>query len=117
LKVWQASFVVAMEVFELSKRFPREELYSLTDQIRRSSRAVTSNISEAWEKRRYEASFIAKLCDASAEAAESQTWLAYASACSYVSEDETAGLSSKYDKIIHTLEAMRFHASEWSNPF
>ncbi|MGI9581877.1 four helix bundle protein [Chryseobacterium sp. RRHN12] len=75
LKVYQQSFETAQLIYELSKSFPKEELYSLTDQIRRSSRSVTANISEAWGKRKYEKSFIAKLTDSEGEARETQTWL------------------------------------------
>ncbi|WPO90592.1 four helix bundle protein [Chryseobacterium sp. HR92] len=78
LKVFQKSFEAAQLIYELSKSFPKEELYSLTDQIRRSSRSVTANISEAWGKRKYEKSFIAKLTDSEGEARETQTWLQFA---------------------------------------
>jgi four helix bundle protein len=73
LEVYKKAFAAAMRIFELSKSFLKEEMYSLTDQIRRSSRSVGSNIAEAWRKRRYEAAFIAKLSDAEGEAAETQT--------------------------------------------
>ncbi len=78
LEVYQMSFALAMQIFEESKRFPMEERYSLTDQIRRSSRSVCANLAEAWRKRRYENAFIAKLSDSEAEAAETQVWLAFA---------------------------------------
>lgn len=81
LKVYQKSFDVAMQIFELSKTFPKEETYSLTDQIRRSSRSVAANISEAWGRRKYEKSFVAKLTDSEGEARESQTWLQFLFAC------------------------------------
>lgn len=73
LEVYRRAFDTAMQIFEVSKKFPREETYSLTDQIRRSSRSVCANLAEAWRKRRYEAAFIAKLSDVEAEAAETQT--------------------------------------------
>ncbi len=73
-----------MEVFELSKKFPKEERYSLTDQIRRSSRSVSGNIAEAWRKRRYPKSFVAKLSDSDGESAETQVWLDYALDCKYI---------------------------------
>ena len=73
LEVFQRAFETAMRIFECTKRFPREEMFSLTDQIRRSSRSVAANITEAWRKRRYQAAFISKLNDAEAEAAETQT--------------------------------------------
>jgi len=75
LEVYRLAFDAAMEVFEVSKTFPKEERYSLTDQMRRSSRSVCSNLAEAWRKRRYEAAFVLKLNDSEAEAAETQTWL------------------------------------------
>jgi four helix bundle protein len=93
LNVYQMAFEAAMRIFELTKSFPKEETYSLTDQIRRSSRSVCSNIAEAWRKRRYEAAFVSKLNDAEAEAAETQTWLEFSAKCGYLdaaemSEDE-----------------------------
>ena len=78
LEVYQIAFGAAMEIFECSKKFPVEERYSLTDQIRRSSRSVCANLAEAWRKRRYEAAFVAKLNDCESEAAETQTWLKFA---------------------------------------
>ena len=83
LDVYRMAFETAMRIFELSKQFPREERYSLTDQIRRSSRSVCSNIAEAWRKRRYQAAFVSKLSDAESEAAETQTWIRFAVACGY----------------------------------
>jgi four helix bundle protein len=78
LDVYRNAFDAAMEIFHASKAFPKEETYSLTDQMRRSSRSVCANLAEAWRKRRYEAAFISKLCDAEAEAAETQVWLEFA---------------------------------------
>ena len=78
------AFDAAMQIFELSKKFPVEEKYSLTDQIRRSSRSVCANLAEAWRKRRYKAAFIAKLSDGEAEAAETQTWIELAVKCNYI---------------------------------
>ena len=77
LEVYQLAFAAAMEIFELSKKFPVEERYSLTDQIRRSSRSVCANLAEAWRKRRYKAAFIAKLSDCESEAAETQVWIEF----------------------------------------
>src|SRR5690348_15134179 len=88
LRVWQNAMDLAMLVFELSKRFPVEERYSLTDQIRRASRSVASNIAEAWRKRRYPAAFIAKLSDSESEAAETQTWTEFARRCGYLSDEQ-----------------------------
>ena len=87
LEVYKLAFHAAMKIFELSKAFPREEVYSLTDQIRRSSRAVCSNLAEAWRKRRYEAAFVSKLNDSESEAAETQSWIRFAVECGYCSEE------------------------------
>jgi len=87
LEVYQMAFKVAMQIFDESKSFPIEERYSLTDQVRRSSRSVCANLAEGWRKRRYEASFLSKLSDAEAEAAESQVWLEFASQCGYLKEE------------------------------
>lgn len=84
LEVYNLAFDLAMEVFELSKIFPKEGKYSLTDQIRRSSRSVCSNIAEAFRKRRYPKSFVSKLSDSETEATETQTWLEFANACEYL---------------------------------
>src|SRR5207249_768741 len=97
LDIYQRAFGTAMEVFELSKAFPKEETYSLTDQIRRSSRSVSANIAEAWRKRRYEAAFISKLNDAETEAAETQVWLEFAVSCGYLSSDIGQELHQTYD--------------------
>jgi four helix bundle protein len=88
LEVYQLAFDLAMKIFELSKSFPKEERYSLTDQVRRSSRSVCTNIVEAWRKRRYRASFLSKLNDAEAEGAETQAWLDFAVACGYLEPKE-----------------------------
>ena len=82
LDVYKLAFETAIEIFKISKNFPKEETYSLTDQVRRSSRAVCTNLSELWRKRRYKAVFLNKLSDAAQEAAETQTWLEFALACS-----------------------------------
>ena len=87
LKVYKKAYALAMEIFNISKRWPAEEKYSLTDQIRRSSRSVCSNLREAWAKRRYEAHFISKLTDADGENSETDTWLDFAKDCGYLSEE------------------------------
>src|SRR6476469_8524557 len=92
LEVYQKGFDAAMQIFELSKSFPKEETYSLTDQIRRSSRSVCANLAEAWRKRRYEKAFISKLSDSESEAAETQVWLEFATKCGYLQRDDAAGL-------------------------
>src|SRR6476619_2848607 len=87
LDVYGSAFDVAMTIFELSKGFPKEETYSLTDQMRRSSRSVCANLAEAWRKRRYEAAFVAKLSDSESEAAETQVWLQFAVESGYLDRD------------------------------
>src|SRR4051794_33703075 len=83
-RVYQGAFSAAAEIFQVTKRFPSEERYSLIDQIRRSSRSVCANNAEAWQKRRYPAAFVSKLCDADGEAAETNFWLAAALDCGYI---------------------------------
>jgi four helix bundle protein len=102
LNVYQMAFEAAMRIFELTKSFPKEETYSLTDQIRRSSRSVCSNIAEAWRKRRYEAAFVSKLNDAEAEAAETQTWLEFSGRCNYRDAAVGRELYTTYDNIPST---------------
>ncbi len=87
LLAYKKSFDLAMEIFQLSKSFPKEETYSLTDQIRRSSRSVSVNISESFRKRRYPNHFISKLTDSDAENSETQTWLEFALHCNYISKE------------------------------
>ena len=106
LEVYQLAFNTAMEIFEISKRFPREEKYSLTDQIRRSSRSICTNLSEAWRKRRYKAVFINKISDAAQEAAETQTWLEFALKCNYISEEIFKRLDERYEHIYAMLNTM-----------
>ncbi|MCK4918049.1 MAG: four helix bundle protein [Candidatus Omnitrophica bacterium] len=103
LNVYQLAFKSAMKIFEISKKFPKEEMYSLTDQIRRSSRSVCSNISEGWRKRRYSAVFINKLSDSSQEAAETQTWLEFALGCKYIDNRIFKELDEKYEHIFAML--------------
>ena len=114
LKVYQLSFEAGMDVFELSKRFPNEEKFSLTDQIRRSSRSVSSNIAEAWRKRRYPKSFISKLSDSEGEAAETQVWLNYALACKYIDVEKHDNLYDKYDHIISMIVKMIIKPENWA---
>jgi four helix bundle protein len=100
----------------LSKKFPREEVYSLTDQMRRSSRSVCANLAETWRKRRYEAAFISKLNDAEAEAAETQTWLEFAVRCEYLNPEVGRRLAKIYDEVIAMLVAMINASSSWVLP-
>jgi four helix bundle protein len=113
LKVYQKSFETAMIIYELSKSFPKEELYSLTDQIRRFSRSISANISEAWGKRKYEKSFIAKLTDSEGEARETQTWLQFALACNYINEEQFNNLNIHYNQIIGMLVNMMSQSAKW----
>ena len=109
LEVYGKAIDAAMDLFKLSKTFPKEETYSLTDQIRRSSRSVCANLAEAWRKRRYEAAFIAKLNDCEAEAAETQTWIEFSVNCGYIDRDIAAKLYKTYDEIIGTFVGMINH--------
>lgn len=113
LKVFQKSFNVAMQIFELSKTFPKEETYSLKDQIRRSSRSVSANISEAWGKRKYEKSFVAKLTDYEGEARETQTWLQFSLACDYINEEQFNNLNNQYNEVIGMLVTMMSQSNKW----
>jgi four helix bundle protein len=123
LEAYRMAFEAAMRVFALSKGFPRAEVYSLTDQMRRSSRAVCSNIAEAWRKRRYEAAFVSKLNDAEAEAAalrlrsgcfaKTQTWLRFATECRYLAPEVSAELHQTYDYIIGKLVNMIVNPTPW----
>lgn len=113
LHVWQEAFRLAQCVFELTRPFPREERYSLTDQVRRSSRSVTANLAEAWIKRRYKAVFILKLNDAMAEAAETQTWLETAHACGYLDQRTFETLYQDYHNLIGKLVNMSRKADDW----
>ena len=114
LRVFKLSFEAGMDIFKMTKSFPKEELYSLTDQIRRSSRSVSGNIAEAFRKRRYPKAFVAKLSDSEGEAAETQVWLDYALACNYIDKEKYAGLNDKYDHIIAMLVNMSNKPENWS---
>ena len=114
LDVYQMSFDTAMEIFEISKNFPNDEKISLTDQIRRSSRSVSTNIAEAFRKRRYPKAFIAKLSDTEGEAAETQVWLDFALACKYISEEIHEPLYIKCDQIIGKIVNMIIKPENWS---
>ena len=113
LRVYQRSFEMAMEIFQVSKQWPKSEQYSLTDQIRRSSRSVCSNISEAWFKRTYPKHFTSKLSDATSEAAESITWLHFAERCGYINRETMNSLESTYRQIIGGLVKMIRQPKKW----
>lgn len=114
LRVYQAAMDAAMAIFELSKGFPADEKYSLTDQIRRSSRSVCANIAEAWRKRRYAAHFRSKLSDAETEADETRVWLEFIQRCRYLPADEVAKLDEAYDKILGQLVRMTSDPDNWT---
>lgn len=113
LRVYRLAFESAMEIFELGRKFPSEEKFSLTDQIRRSSRSVCANLAEAWRKRRYEAAFISKLSDSDGEAAETEVHLAFAVRCGYLPPDQHAALMDHYDHVCGQLRKMMDDAPSW----
>src|SRR2546426_1574829 len=106
LKVFQLAYSLAMEIFHLSKTFPREELYSLTDQIRRSSRSVAANIAEGFRKRRYPNHFVSKLTDCDAEGSETQVWIDLAFDCGYLLRENHAHLTEGYEEVGKMLFGM-----------
>jgi len=106
LKVYQAAYALAMEVFGISKTWPAEERYSLTDQIRRSSRSVCSNLREAWAKRRYTAHFVSKLTDADGENSETDSWLDFAKDCAYLSCEDHRRLTGQAEEVGAMLGSM-----------
>jgi len=114
LEVYQLAFDAAMRVFDLSRSFPVEERYSLTDQIRRSSRSVCTNLAEAWRKRRYEAAFISKLSDSEGEAAETQVWLQFAAKCGYLEHETARELYRVCDDILGKLVQMSSNPEQWT---
>jgi four helix bundle protein len=113
LDLYKRAKAAAIKIFEASKRFPADEKYSLTDQIRRSSRAVAANLSEAWRRRPYPASFVSRLNDAEAEAGETQTWVEFAVSCHYLGAEEAADAWREYDEIIAQLVAMANNPDLW----
>jgi four helix bundle protein len=118
LEMYQTAFESAMKIFQNSKSFPKEERYSLTDQVRRSSRSVCANLAEAWRKRRYEASFLSKLNDTEAEGAETQVWLEFAVQCGYLEAGAGAGgeLSAPYDNILGKIVSLINNPQPWLLP-
>ena len=114
LLVYKKAIDAAMRIFEISKAFPKEETYSLTDQIRRSSRSVAANIAEVWRKRRYTAAMISKLNDAEGEAAETQTWLEVANRCGYINRETAKELYLEYDEILAMLVSMENNPGKWT---
>ena len=106
LRVYQKAYALAMEIFRLSKEWPSEEKFSLTDQIRRSSRSVCANLREAWAKRRYQAHFVSKLTDSDGENSETDTWLDFAKDCGYISIEDHGRLTTDCKKVGAMLGAM-----------
>ena len=106
LKVFQVAYSLAMDIFALTKSFPRDERYSLTDQMRRSSRSVAANIAEGFRKRQYPSMFVSKLADADAETTETQVWLNFARDCGYLQLDQHNELSSRYEEVGKMLGSM-----------
>jgi len=114
LNVYQIAFKTSMEIFNITKTFPKDEVFSLTSQIRRSSRSVSANIAEAFRKRRYEKAFVAKLSDSEAESAETQVWLDYSLECGYISKESHSNLNNDYENIIGKIVNMINHPEKWS---
>jgi four helix bundle protein len=114
LKVFQLAYQLAMRIFSESKRFPPEERFSLTDQMRRASRSVTSNIAEAYRKRQYPNAFVSKLADADGECAETQVWIDYSRDCGYWSSDLGAQLTAGYEEVGRMLGGMIAHPDKFA---
>jgi len=113
LRVYQNAMEAAMEIFELTKGFPPEERYSMVDQMRRSSRSVCTNIAEAWRKRRYRATFIAKLSDSESEACETEVWIQFAVRCRYLDALGAEKLTDTYEQIMAQLVKMIEESNKW----
>lgn len=114
LNVYRLSFQNAMKIYRLTKSFPKEETYSLTDQIRRSSRSVCSNAAEAFRRRKYPNTFVCKLNESEAEAAETQNWLDFALECNYIDIDTHRMIDNEYENIIGMLVSMQKHPEKWA---
>ena len=106
LRVFQLAYQLALDIFEVTKLFPKDEKYALTDQIRRSSRSIPANLAEAWKKRRYEKAFVSKLVDCAGEAGETEVWLNFSKDFGYLGEDRYQELMDKYDEINRMLYGM-----------
>jgi four helix bundle protein len=116
LEVYKLSRQLSKDIFEVSKKFPKEEMYSLTDQIRRSSRSVGAQIAEAWAKRKYEKHFVSKLTDADGEQLETQHWVETAQDCSYISADLANNFLNQYASIGKMLNSMINKSDSFCNP-
>ena len=113
LDVYKLAFDAAMKIFEITNLFPKEEKYSLTDQIRRSSRSVCANLAEAFRKRKYPKAFVSKLSDCEGEAAETQVWLDFSLECKYIGQQIFQELFQKYDQILGKLVNMALQPEKW----
>lgn len=116
LESYRKAFEASMQLFEHSKKFPKEEIYSLTDQIRRSSRSVCANLAEAWRRRRYRAAFVNKLNESESEAAETQTWIEFAVRCHYLDRESAQSLYREYEEVLRLLVAMIRNPDAWLLP-
>jgi four helix bundle protein len=114
LKVFQLAYKLAMQIYLESKRFPKEETYSMTDQIHRSSRSVTTNIAEGYRKRQYRNAFVSKLADADGECTETQVWIDFARDCGYWSADLATQLTAGYEEICRMLGSMIAHPEKFA---
>ncbi len=113
LEVYKKAFDLQQKIFELSKTFPREEQYSLTDQIRRSSRSIGANLAEAWKKRKYPAHFVSKLTDSDCEQAETVHWLNTAFACGYITKDIYGEFVLNCERIGRMIGVMIRDVDKW----
>ena len=117
LDVYKAAFALQQDVFNITKTFPKEEIFSLTDQIRRSSRSIGANIAEAWHKRRYQAHFVSKLSDSDGEQAETQHWIDTALACKYISQKARDQLFNRCRQIGKMLGSMMAHPEKFCRQY
>lgn len=113
LIVYKKSFSLAMDIYRLTKQFPKEERYTLTDQVYRSSRGVSTNLAECYRKRRYRAAFIAKLTDSDGENTETQVHLEFALACGYATAEQVAPLISRSEEVGVMINSMMEHPEKW----
>ena len=116
LRVYRKAFIIAREIYEITKTWPKEEQYAMSDQIRRSSRSVCANLAEAWRRRQYPKHFVSKLSDCTSEAAETRCWLDFAVDCKYISRSEYERLDATYDEIQGGLTNMLAHSHKWCAP-
>jgi four helix bundle protein len=116
LEVYKLSRQLSKDIFNVTKKFPKEEMYSLTDQVRRSSRSVGAQIAESWGKRRYEKHFISKLTDADGEQLETQHWIEVALDCGYISNEVAANFLKQYTSIGNMLNSMILKSASFCKP-